>query len=180
MSGELVVLLSEEGVPIGTADKATVHGMRTPLHLGFSCYVFDSGGRVLVSRRSLAKRTWPGVWTNSFCGHPGPGEPAETAVRRRALDELRVDIHSVECVLPAFSYVATDPSGVVENEHCPVYVARTDDDPRPSPAEVADWQWTTSPALLAIARDAPWAISPWAALQLPLLGTTLMRVGGGA
>src|SRR5699024_12783841 len=73
-SPELVVLLDEEGRPIGSADKATIHTAHTPLHLAFSCHVVDDDGRVLLTRRALDKLTWGGVWTNSVCVHPGPGD----------------------------------------------------------------------------------------------------------
>ena len=52
---ELVSLLSEEGVPIGVADKLSVHTTDTPLHLAFSCHVFNAAGEVLITRRALDK-----------------------------------------------------------------------------------------------------------------------------
>src|SRR3954454_10975612 len=85
---DLVVLLDDDGRPSGTAPRATVQGASTPLHLAFSCYLFDREGRLLLTRRAVTKRTWGGVWTNSFCGHPRPGEPMTDAVHRYAAHEL--------------------------------------------------------------------------------------------
>ncbi|PSK99061.1 isopentenyl-diphosphate delta-isomerase [Murinocardiopsis flavida] len=166
---ESVVLLDSAHRPSGTAPKATVHHAETPLHLAFSCYVFDPAGRLLATRRSLGKTAWPGVWTNSVCGHPAPGEAAEDAIRRRARQELGLEVHRIRLRLPDFRYRAVDASGVVENEFCPVYEAHATDDPRPEPAEVAQWEWTDWAAFVALADRTPWAISPWAAEQAPLL-----------
>ena len=38
---EQVVLVDEQGRPVGEAEKRTVHRRSTPRHLGFSCYGFD-------------------------------------------------------------------------------------------------------------------------------------------
>lgn len=163
---ELVVLVDEAGTPIGTAAKSTVHTADTPYHLAFSCYIQDEGGRVLLSRRALEKRTWPGVWTNSMCGHPGPGESFVDAIHRRADVELGTSVTDIAEVLPHFSYRAEDASGVVEWEFCPVYQARINATLSPSSAEVAEVNWV-SPAELFTAVDAtPFAFSPWMVEQL--------------
>lgn len=166
---ERVVLLDEDGRAIGTAPKSEVHHRRTPLHLAFSCYVFDDTGRLLLTQRALDKRTWPGVWTNSLCGHPGPGEDLETAVRRRAQQELGAELTDVALVLPAFRYRAEMADGTVENEMCPVFTARLAGGLDPDPAEVADTAWVEWSGFRdevgAGARD----VSPWCALQVAAL-----------
>ena len=163
---DLVVLLDDDGQPVGTAPRSEVHTDRTPLHLAFSCYVRDGDGRILVTRRALAKRTWPGVWTNSFCGHPRPGEEMVDAIHRYAAHELGALVRDVECVLPTFRYRAVDASGVVENELCPVFVATLDGHLQPNPAEVAEHQWVAADDVLALVATAPWAVSPWLVAQV--------------
>lgn len=163
---ERVVLLGDDGTPVGTAPKSSVHGTDTPLHLAFSCHLRDAAGRLLVTRRALSKRTWPGVWTNSFCGHPAPGEDLPSAIARRAHDELGVTLTDLRITLPDFRYRATDAGGIVENEICPVFEAVTLDDLHPDPDEVAEYRWTDADDLRVAVRAAPWAFSPWLRLQL--------------
>ena len=141
----------------------------TPLHLAFSCYLFDGGGRLLLTRRALHKPTWPGAWTNSVCGHPAPGEPPADAVRRRVRDEVGVRAEGVRLLLPGFRYRAVMPNGVVENEMCPVFVATTTDEPRPDPAEVADVAWVDWAAFRAGVLDGSREISPWCREQVAAL-----------
>jgi isopentenyl-diphosphate delta-isomerase len=175
---ENVVLLDDDGRTIGAAPKSTVHGTDTALHLAFSCHVVGDDGQVLVTRRALGKKTWPGVWTNSFCGHPGPAESVADAVHRRAEYELGIEVTDLELALPGFRYRAVDASGIVENEICPVYIARTTDPPRPNPLEVVDTRWVDPHDLGAALAATPWAFSPWLVLQaaqLQLLGAALPR-----
>ncbi|WP_211195816.1 isopentenyl-diphosphate Delta-isomerase [Agromyces sp. H66] len=160
-----VVLLDEAGNPIGRAPKSAAHGPDTALHLAFSCHVVNALGELLVTRRALTKQAWPGVWTNSFCGHPRPAESLVAAVRRRAEFELGIELDHVELALPLFRYRATDADGTVENEVCPVYLATTVSELDPNPREVAEYRWV-DPAELGRAVDAaPWAFSPWLVLQ---------------
>lgn len=166
---DLVVLLDDDGTPVGTHDRTGVHGPATPLHLAFSCHLLDPGGRLLMTRRALSKRTWPGVWTNSFCGHPRPGEELEDAVHRYAERELGVRVRDLAPLLPDFRYRAVDASGVVENEICPVFVATTDDVPRPDPEEVAELTWAEPVDVALVGARTPWALSPWFVEQLEQL-----------
>lgn len=162
---ELVVLVDESGAPTGTAPKSTVHTTDTPLHFAFSCHVTNAAGEVLVTRRALSKATWPGVWTNSFCGHPGPGEDIDAAIRRRAQQELGMEIEAIHPILPDFRYRAVDASGIVENEICPVFAAVATSDPNPAASEVAEWRWVSPDSLRAAIEGAPFAFSPWLVWQ---------------
>ncbi len=164
-----VVLLDEDHRPIGELPKSQVHHARTPLHLGFSCYVFDGAGRVLMTRRATGKQTWPGVWTNTCCGHPLPGEGYAQAAARRLADELGLRLTRSAVALPDFRYRAVAPDGVVENEFCPVLVGAVDGEPHPDPTEVLEYHWAPWQQVVALVATAPWAISPWAARQIPLL-----------
>lgn len=166
---EQVVLVDDEGTPIGAMPKNQVHSETTPLHLAFSCYLFNERGEVLVSRRSLSKITWPGVWTNSFCGHPQPGEPTAEAVHRRAEQELGALVGTLTLVAPEFRYRAVDASGIVENEICPVYTATLHSALDPNPAELIQWEWIEPEQLISAVKAAPFAFSPWLIEQLPLL-----------
>lgn len=180
---ELVVLLDADGRAIGTADKAGVHHTETPLHLAFSCYVLDGGDggggdrgdQVLLTQRSLAKRTWPGVWTNTVCGHPAPGEALPDAVRRRARDELGLELDDVRLLLPTFGYLARMDDGTTEHELCPVYVARVAGAarPEPDPAEVEATSWEPWAAFRAAALAGTRPLSPWCVEQLELLPADL-------
>jgi isopentenyl-diphosphate delta-isomerase len=165
----MVVLLDEDGRPSGSAPKAEVHHANTPLHLAFSCWVVDERGRTLLTRRAAAKRTWPGAWTNSFCGHPAPGERVEDAVHRRSRDELGTRVSEPVAVLPEFRYRAVMDDGTVENEICPVYVAQLLIPTDPNPDEVSDLRWLPYPDLPAAISAEPSSYSPWLREQLEAL-----------
>jgi isopentenyl-diphosphate delta-isomerase len=151
---EKVVLLNEKLEPIGEADKAGVHTLNTPLHLAFSCFLFNSGGELLVQQRALSKITWPGVWSNSCCGHPLPSEDMKDAVYRRLKFELGYDRSEVEMVeaIADFRYKA-EFKGVVENEFCPVWIGKTDKVPVINTSEVNEFAYLNWKEFIDCIRD---------------------------
>ena len=166
---EEVVLVDDEGHARGVTDKSAVHHANTPLHLGFSCYLLNSEDQLLLTRRALDKKTWPGVWTNSCCGHPYPGEPLVHSVQRRLRQELGIGTADITLILPGFRYRARMDNGVRENELCPVFRAYTDAEPAPDPAEVADTRWIAWSAFSEEVASGERAVSPWCTLQVPQL-----------
>ncbi|RFU37062.1 isopentenyl-diphosphate Delta-isomerase [Actinomadura logoneensis] len=162
---EEIVLLNTADEAVGTAPKLASHHRDTPYHLAFSCYVVDPDGRVLITRRALGKKTFPGVWTGSCCGHPAPREGLRDAVRRRLATELGLVPDTITSILPGFRYRAAAADGTLEHERCPVVRATvTDTTTVPAPDEVEEARWWTWPECLKLA-ERPEA-SPWYRLQL--------------
>ncbi len=167
---ELVVLVDEENNELGTALKDTVHTTNTPLHRGFSLFLFNSRNELILTKRSKTKNTFPGVWTNTVCGHPGPGELVTEAAKRRLRDELGISLKRshlfrlgedlIQEVAP-YRYRFADTNGIVENEICPILVAHSDDDPRPHRDEVEDWKWMGWEEFLRDINVNPALYSPW-------------------
>ena len=166
---EHVVLVSDDGRAVGSAPKASVHHEDTPLHLAFSCYVFSERGRFLLSQRALTKRTWPGIWTNTCCGHPLPGEDMHSSVARRLSDELGLAADRIDLILPAFRYRARMANGITENELCPVFRVVTSSAPAPVAAEVAATRWISWASLGRVVAAGRFEVSPWCRAQLSAL-----------
>ncbi|WP_328613039.1 isopentenyl-diphosphate Delta-isomerase [Amycolatopsis sp. NBC_00355] len=162
---ERVVFVTEDGVPTGeTGPKLASHHEHTRLHLAFSCYVLRrSDQALLITQRAHDKKVWPGVWTNSVCGHPAPGESLEDAVRRRAAYEIGLpSLADLQCVLPKYRYRTPPFEGIVENEFCPVFAAWADTDPEPNPAEVGGWRWIPWRDYTELLNDKTANVSYWA------------------
>lgn len=163
MAREWVVLVDEANRELGRALKTEVHHAATPLHRAFSLFLFDRAGRTLVQRRAPGKTTWPGIWSNSCCGHPAPGEATLDAVARRCREELGAEPLGVWVALPDYRYRA-EWEGMVENEICPVAVAEADPAAiAPDPDEVAGHGWLPWERLLDEVAARPEVWSPWCA-----------------
>jgi isopentenyl-diphosphate delta-isomerase len=165
MNEELIVLVNDQNEQIGTMPKLEGHTADTPLHRAFSCYVFNEKGEFLVTQRAATKKVWPGVWTNSCCGHPGPGESTEDAIKRRLAYELGLEPQTIDLVLPDFRYRA-EFNGIVENEICPVYIAHISQEPQPNPEEVETYRWTTWETFKKEITDNPEGYSYWCVKQV--------------
>lgn len=160
----MVETVDEAGAPLGACTVAEAHTGPGIRHRAFSVLLRDSRGRVLLQRRATAKTRFPGVWANTCCGHPAPGEDVTLAAARRLIEEMGLrGVRLTE--VGTFAYHAADPeTRRVEHEFDHVLVGETDTDPTPNPGEVADWCWVGPAALPGLppqlagapARYAPW------------------------
>lgn len=165
---DMIVLVDEDNRPIGTAAKVESHHGDTKLHRAFSVFLFNSAGQLLLQQRAHSKITWPGVWSNSCCGHVMLHERVIDAAKRRLRHELDYRNIPLFEVLPDFRYRA-EKDGVVENEFCPVFVGFTDADPIANPDEVHDVKWVDWYDFLAEIRTGRSRYSPWAIEEVELL-----------
>lgn len=157
---EHVVLVDENNNEIGTAPKDTVHTKDTPLHRGFSVFVFNDKDQLLVTKRASTKKAFPGVWTNTVCGHPAKGESVVNAAKRRLEHELGLMVPDIKEISP-YRYRFADKNGIVENEICPILIGHTNDNPNPHDHEVDEWKWVDWKEFLEDIKTHPDIYSPW-------------------
>jgi isopentenyl-diphosphate Delta-isomerase len=153
-----VILVDADDTPIGVEDKLRAH-REGRLHRAFSVFVLNTAGDVMLQRRAFDKYHSGGLWSNTCCSHPRPGENTVAAAHRRLREEMGFD-----CPLRPlyrFTYRAELDGGMIEHECDHVLVGRFDGAPAPDPVEVADWRWA-SPAAIAYALETePAAFTYW-------------------
>lgn len=135
---EEVVLVDTFDNPIGTCEKqaAHVHGQ---LHRALSVFVFRSDGAWLLQQRNRAKYHSGGLWTNTCCSHPHPGEEVADGAIRRLREEMGMTC-SLKRVF-TFVYRKDFENGLCEHEFDHVFVGESDAAPQPDPAEVSAYRW---------------------------------------
>ncbi|HSV66711.1 MAG TPA: isopentenyl-diphosphate Delta-isomerase [Mycobacteriales bacterium] len=167
-----VELVDSDGAPVGACPVDEAHRAPGLLHRAFSVLLFDPAGRILLQRRALDKSRFGGLWSNTCCSHPAPGESPCAAAARRLAEELGMAAPGLTDV-GVYRYYAADPGGVwVEREHDHVLVGRTSADPEPAPSEVDSWRWADVPVLHAELAERPELFTPWFAGVLRIAVTS--------
>jgi isopentenyl-diphosphate Delta-isomerase len=160
---EMLVLVDENDREVGTAEKLAVH-VNGALHRAFSIYLFNSQGQLLLTRRAAGKYHSGGLWTNTCCSHPRPGEQVDLAARRRLREETGID-----CELRygfRFIYRAELDGGLIEHELDHVFVGTYDGTPNLDPNESDASEWVDAQMLVRDIEARPERYSVWMALSL--------------
>lgn len=170
-----VILVDEHDNPVGTLEKLEAH-RRALRHRAISVYLFNRAGELLLQRRAPGKYHCGGLWSNSCCGHPHPGETAQDAAERRLFEEMgvRVPLHK----LFEFSYCLELPGGLTENEYGHLFGAVDDQPPRPDPAEADDFRYIRLADLDTELLATPERFTPWFHLCYPVFKDYLREHGG--
>ncbi|WP_114375812.1 isopentenyl-diphosphate Delta-isomerase [Elioraea thermophila] len=156
---ERVVLVDEQDRAVGTMEKLAAH-REGRLHRALSVVLRSPEGRLLMQRRAAGKYHSGGVWTNTCCSHPRPGEEPEAAARRRLAEEMGIHLPRLE---PLFEtvYRAEVGDGLVEHEYVHVFGAVWDGAVDPDPSEVEDWAWVDPVVLKQDMARNPERYSAW-------------------
>lgn len=165
---ERVILVDEDDREIGTEEKIAAHLEGGRLHRAISIFVFNSRGELLLQRRAATKYHFAGLWSNTCCSHPRPGESIAEVSERRLREEM--GISTPLKAAGKFIYRATDfATSLSEHELVHLVVGRTDMDPQPDRSEVADWAWEGPDQLRKNLETRPSAYTPWLPIGLSLL-----------
>lgn len=177
-----VELVDESGAAIGSCSVAEAHTAPGRSHRAFSVLLWDEAGRVLLQRRAAVKTRFAGRWSNTCCGHPGPGEDVAAAAARRLTAEMGLTPGDTTPLTEAgvLPYQASDPaSGLVEREWDHVLVATlTGGAPAPDPAEVSEYAWVSLAEVRAGIAARPADYSPWLPGVLDVAGDATAAVAG--
>jgi isopentenyl-diphosphate Delta-isomerase len=158
MADESLILVDEHNRAVGTAGKNAVHRSGL-LHRAFSIFLVDSQGRLVLQQRHPRKYHSGGLWANSCCGHPRPGERTIAAAARRLDEELGV------ASALSFGFYARYQgglgNGMQENEFVYVYFGPLAARLRPDPAEVSAVAFLSVDEIVRRIKRAPAAYTYW-------------------
>ena len=160
---EQLILVNERDEAVGVEEKITAH-LHGVLHRAFSVFIFNSVGQLLLQKRASTKYHSKGLWSNTCCGHPRPGESIEEASRRRLREEMGFDCE-VQKVFE-FIYHASLEDGLKEYEYDHVFVGRFDGTPTPNSDEVGDWKWIDLTTLRLDMKARPDKYTYWFMLSI--------------
>ncbi len=136
--GPLVELVDERGRTLGLSPKLAAHEPPGQLHRAISVFLVDARGRLLLQRRASSKYHSGGLWSNTCCSHPAPGEPPAVAAARRVREELGIDPVGLAEAGTTIYHVSDPVSSLVEREWNHLFVGRALEVPAPDPQEVED------------------------------------------
>ncbi len=158
MERNVVVLVNEDDLAIGTMDKLEAH-VKGKLHRAFSVFLFNDEGKMLIHQRAATKYHGAGLWTNACCSHPQKDEDVEKSALERLAFEmgLECDIHKL------FSFIYNTPveNGLIEHELDHVFIGFTNAEPQPNREEVQNYRWIHPEELLQEMQEHPLRFTYW-------------------
>lgn len=172
-----VILVDSQDQPCGYADKLAAH-QQGLLHRAFSVLLYryrDGQLEVLLQQRESGKYHCGGLWTNTCCSHPLPGEEALAAAERRLGEELGIGVCALQFI-GKFEYSADFSNGLSEHELDYVFIGEYDqplDRAGLNPQEVADIAWRDIQVLEQQLLATSEIFTPWLPLVMDVFKSYL-------
>ena len=160
---EQVILVDEHDVEMGTMEKMQAH-REGVLHRAFSVLLFNTHGEMLIQKRANSKYHSAGLWTNTCCSHPHPGEDVRSAARRRLKEEMGIDLQPEFAY--TFIYKAQLNEDLIEHELDHVFTGTFDGIPHPNSTEIESWKFMDIQTLKDDVLSHPENYTPWFKLIL--------------
>lgn len=132
-----VILVDEEDNQLGTIEKIEAH-RKALLHRAISVFIITSDGRWILQKRAFDKYHSSGLWTNTCCTHPYPGENDQASAIRRLTEEMGLSCELTK--LFSFIYRQEMDNDLTEHEYDHVFAGISDDDPVINTLEVNNWK----------------------------------------
>jgi len=132
-----VILVDKDDQQTGVAGKMEAHH-KGLLHRAVSVFIINSKGEWILQRRAFDKYHSNGLWTNTCCTHPYPGETVIDAAKRRLREEMGIECNLID--LFTFIYREKLDNELTEYELDHVFFGVTDDVPKINTAEVEEWE----------------------------------------
>ena len=161
---EQVILVDVDDCEIGLMEKMEAH-KQAVLHRAFSVFLFNPQGKMLLQQRALTKYHSAGLWTNTCCSHPRPGETLENAVSRRLMEEMGITAKVSKAF--DFIYQAALPDHLNEHEFDHVFIGNYDDEVRPNHLEVANFVYQSIEEVAANLQSHPEKYTVWFKIAFP-------------
>lgn len=158
MESEHVILVDRKDNAIGTMEKLEAH-RKGLLHRAFSVLLFDDKGQLLLQKRSGNKYHSSGLWTNTCCSHPLPGETLEQATVRRLKEEMGIVVQPSFAF--SFIYKAQLDERLTEHELDHVFIGNYNGVPAINKHEVEDWKYVDHKWLREDLEKNPHAYTVW-------------------
>ena len=159
-----MILVDKNDVQKGTMEKMEAHKQGL-LHRAFSVFIFNSNGEFLLQQRAPGKYHNGGLWTNTCCSHPFPGEDILNAAYRRLSEEMGFSTK----LTPAFNFIynATFDNGLTEHEFDHVFTGIYDGEIRVDKTEVSDFCYKKLKDITDSVQTHPQKYTEWFKIALP-------------
>lgn len=160
-----VIIVNSKDEWMGTMDKMEAHKTGT-LHRAFSVFILNSKNELLLQKRAADKYHSGGLWSNTCCSHPYPGESTKSAATRRLKEELGFDAELDQIYTQEYS--SAMDNGLIENEYDHIYLGYSDiTDFNLNPVEVSETMYISIDKLLQWMKDEPKSFTAWLHIVMP-------------